>query len=82
MKAVFGLLSLVLVLAVVGVLARKGLHSSQETLTQQTLQAPAGHNQPSGTGNVREQSQQIRQQYRQQLESALNAKRPDPDAAQ
>ena len=78
MKAVFGLLSLVLVLAVVGVLARKGLHSSQETLTQQTLQAPAGHNQPSGTGNVREQSQQIQQQYKQALDAALQQPRPEP----
>ena len=77
MKAVFGLLSLVLVLAVVGVLARKGLHSSQETLTQQTQQAPAGHNQPSGTGNVREQSQQIQQDYKKALDSALNQPRPE-----
>ena len=82
MRAVFGVLSLVVVLAVVGVLAKKSLHSSQESLTRQTLPASAGHNQPSETGNVREQSQQIQQQYRQQLDSALSVQRPDPDAAQ
>ena len=80
MKAVWGLLSLVVVLAVVGVLAQKSWRSSQESLARQTRSLPAGHNQASEAANVRDQSQQIQQQYRQQMESAINAPRPMPDA--
>lgn len=82
MRAVFGVLSLVVVLAVVGVLAKKSLHSSQESLARQAPSLPTGHNQSSEPVTVREQSQQVQQQYRQQLESALNARRPEPDQAQ
>ena len=81
MRAVFGVLSLVIVLAVVGVLAQKSWQSSQESLARQTPSLPAGHNQGSETRSVREHSQQVQQQYRQQLESALNAPRPMPDQA-
>ena len=82
MRAVFGLLSLVAVLAVVGVLVKKNWHSSQESLARQTQNLPSGHNQGPEPVDVREQSQQVQQQYRQQLESALNARRPEPDQAQ
>lgn len=85
MRAVFGVLSLVIVLAVVGVLAKKSWQTSQDSLARQTPSLPAGHNQGSEATNVREHSQhsqQIQQQYRQQLESALNAPRPEPDQAQ
>ena len=81
MRAVFGVLSLVVVLAVVGVMAKKSWQSSQESLARQTPSLPAVHNQGSETTNVREHSQQVQQQYRQQLESALNAPRPMPDQA-
>ena len=82
MRAVFGVLSLVFVLAVVGVLAQKSWQSSQDSLARQTPSLPAGHNQGSGATNVREHSQQVQQQYRQQLESALSTPRPMPDQAQ
>lgn len=82
MRAVFGVLSLVVVLAVVGVLAKKSLHSSQESLARQAPSLSTGHNQGSEPVTVREQSQPVQQQYRQQLESALNARRPEPDQAQ
>ena len=82
MRAVFGVLSLVVVLAVVGVLAKKSLHSSQESLARQAPSLSTGHNQGAEPATVREQSQQVQQQYRQQLESALNARRPEPDQAQ
>ena len=81
MRAVFGVLSLVIVLAVVGVMAKKSWQSSQESLARQTPSLPAGHNQGSEAATVREHSQQVQQQYRQQLESALNAPRPMPDQA-
>ena len=79
MRAVLGLLSLVVVLAVVAVLAKKNWQGSQENLARQTPSMPAGHNQYSEPTSVREHSQQVQQQYRQQLESALNAPRPAPD---
>ncbi|QXZ10518.1 hypothetical protein KUF54_04655 [Comamonas sp. Y33R10-2] len=84
MRAVFGVLSLVVALAVVGVLVKKSWQSSQESLARQSPSLPAGHNQGSEAKAVREQSrqsEQIQQQYRQQLESALNAPRPAPDQA-
>lgn len=87
MRAVFGVLSLVVALAVVGVLVKKSWQSSQESLARQTPSLSAGHNQGSEAKAVQEQSrqsrqsEQIQQQYRQQLESALNAPRPAPDQA-
>lgn len=87
MRAVFGVLSLVVALAVVGVVVKKSWQSSQESLARQTPSLPAGHNQGSEAKALQEQgrqsrqSDQIQQQYRQQLESALNAPRPAPDQA-
>ena len=78
MKAVFGLLSLVIVLAAMGLLAKKNLRSAQDGLAQQSQHLPAAQHVPPGSGNVGEQSRQMQQQYRQQLESALNAPRPEP----
>lgn len=81
MRAVFGLLSLVVVLAVVAVLAKKNWQGSQKNLARQTSSMPAGHNQYPEPTSVREHGLQVQQQYRQQLESALNAPRPEPDQA-
>ena len=82
MKAMFGLLSLVIVLAAMGVVVKKGLRSSEASLAAQTQRLPATHNQPSATGNVADQSRQLQQQYRQQIESAISAPRAEPDQAQ
>ncbi|MBV8249545.1 MAG: hypothetical protein JO200_13965 [Comamonas sp.] len=82
MRAVWGLLGLVVVLAVVGVLARKSWHAGQESLARQTQALPTGHNQAPEAGQVGDQARQVQQQYRQQLESALSAQRPVPDQAQ
>lgn len=81
MRAVLGMLSLVVVLALVGLLAKKNWQSGQENMARQTPSLPAGHNQASDAVTVREHSQQVQQQYRQQLESALNAPRAAPDQA-
>lgn len=82
MKAVFGLLSLVIVLAAMGVVAKKNLHSSQDSLAAQTQRLPQGDNQSPAATNVGDQSRQLQQQYRQQLESALSAPRAEPGQAQ
>ncbi|MEX8193454.1 hypothetical protein [Comamonas guangdongensis] len=82
MRAVWGLLGLVVVLAMVGVLARKSWHAGQESLARQTQSVPAGHNRAPEAAQVGDQARQVQQQYRQQLASALNAQRPVPDQAQ
>ncbi len=66
MRVLFGVVSLLLVLAIVGVLARKQLSP---------VPLPA----PAEGSTVRQQSQQIQQQYRQKLEGAMQQARPMPD---
>ena len=75
MRAVLGIVSLLVVLALVGLLTRKSLDTSH-----MALPAPiaGGAATPALTGNVHEQSQQIQQQYKQTLENALNQPRPEP----
>ena len=77
MRFFFGLIGLVVVLAIVGTLVKQQL-ASQKALAPAlpALQVPGT---PAPTGNVREQSQQIQQQYKQALEGALNQPRPEPD---
>ena len=77
MRFFFGLIGLVVVLAIVGTLVKQQL-ASQKALAPAlpALQVPGT---PAPTGNVREQSQQIQQQYKQALEGALNQARPEPD---
>lgn len=80
MRAVLGIVSLLVVLALVGLLTRKNLDATRTALP--ALQTPAaagqGASAPVPTGNVREQSQQIQQQYKKALESAMNQPRPEP----
>ena len=63
------LIGLVLALAVVGLLVKKQLGAV----------APAASGTPAPT--VREQSQQIQQQVKQQLDAAMSQPRPLPDDA-
>ena len=82
MRAIFGVLSLLLVLAVVGLLVKKQLTSTQQALPVLTLPAPVSSSadatpaQPAGT--VQQQSQQIQQQYKQAIDAAVQA-RPVPN---
>ncbi len=69
MRLGFGLIGLLIALAIVGVLVKK-----QMTATK--LLAPVSTSAPAADANaapqsVREQSQQIQQQYKQQLDTAL-----------
>ena len=77
MRGVFGMVGLVVALAIVGVLAKKQLVSTQAVVP--SLQVPGAAPVPAPTGSVREQSQQVQQQYKQALESALQQPRPMPD---
>ncbi|MEJ8848037.1 hypothetical protein [Variovorax rhizosphaerae] len=68
-----GLVGLVLALVIVGLLAKKQM----STLTPAAAPPVAGRPTP----NVREQSQQIQQHVRQQVEAAMQQPRAMPDEA-
>ena len=82
MKAGFGLIGLVVALAIVGLLVKKQLAATHQVVP--ALQLPAAEGQ-SGTvsvdptATVQQQSQQIQQQYKQAIEAAVQQARPMPD---
>lgn len=83
MRAIFGVLSLLLVLMVVGLLVKKQLAANQQAIPALALPAPASSGTESApakpVGTVHEQSQQIQQQYKQAVDAALQQARPVPD---
>lgn len=87
MKAIFGVVSLLVVLALVGILAKKQLESSRTMPSVPGLNAPqvtsperSTPTDASGSANtVQQQSQQLQSQVKQSVESALQQPRPMPD---
>ena len=77
MRVVFGMVGLVVALAIVGVLVKKQLASTRAVAP--SLQIPGVAPASAPTGTVREQSQQIQQQYKQALDAAMQQARPMPD---
>lgn len=79
MRAVFGLMGLVVVLAIVGLLAKKQLAAMRAPVP--ALQTATGAAGPASapTGTVREQSQQMQQQVKQQVEGLMQQARPMPE---
>jgi hypothetical protein len=71
MRTTFGILSLLIALAIIGVLAKKQMGA----LTV----APAGMPATSASATLPQQSQQIQQQVKQSVESTLQQARPMPD---
>ena len=89
MRAALGIVSLLLALAVVGLLAKKQLASTRSAVPVLVLVQPAAGAPDAGTGtgaappaNVRMQSQQVQQQYKQAVEGLVQHPRPMPDDAQ
>ena len=78
MRAVLGIVSLLLVLAGVGLLVRKQLASTRSAVPV-LVQPAAGATPPA---SVRSQSQQVQQQYQQAVERLMQPPRALPDAAQ
>ena len=81
MRVVLGVLSLLVVVAVVGFLARKQVKSVSE-IQVPVLSAPTDTATPpavSATGNVQQQSQAIQQQFKAAAEAAVQQARPVPD---
>lgn len=80
MRAVFGLVGLVVVLAIVGLLAKKQLSATRAPVP--ALQAaPGGAPASAPPTTVREQSQQMQQQVKQQMEGLMQQARPMPEDA-
>ncbi len=84
MRSVFGVLSLLLVVAVIGFLAKKQMSSVNEIKLPDpsavSAGSPASPTNPVGApGNVQQQSQQIQQQFKAAAEAAVQQARPMPD---
>ena len=82
MRMIFGVLSLLFVVAVVGFLAKKQLASVNEIKVPSisasgALSTAVPSINPSG--NVQQQSQQIQQQFKAAAEAAVQQARPMPD---
>jgi hypothetical protein len=85
MRSLFGLVGLLVVLAIVGILMKKQLVSTQQAIPALQIPAPpsaqgAVASAPASPGaTVKEQSQQVQQQYKQAVENALQQSRAIPD---
>ena len=74
MRMIFGVLSLLFVVAVIGFLAKKQVSSIND------IKVPgAAASSAAPVGNVQQQSQQIQQQFRAAAEAALQPARTEPD---
>ena len=76
MRAIFGVLGLVVALGIVGWLAKTQLVSTRQAIP--SLAAP-GAEPVAPAANLREQSQQMQQQVKQSLDAAMQQARPMPD---
>lgn len=76
MRTLFGLGGLLVVLAIVAVLSKKQLSAVNDTKLPTPTDASATVN-PNAT--VKEQSQQIQQQYKQAIDAAVQQPRAMPD---
>ena len=84
MRAAIGIISLLLALAIVGLLAKKQLSSTRSVVPVLQLQPPVEDTSSAGTTSpdtVRAQSQQVQQQYQQAVEGLMQP-RAMPDADQ
>lgn len=84
MRAVFGVLSLLLVVAAVGLLAKKQLSAVSDIKVPQTAPVADTPAVPatSAGGNAQQQSQQsqqIQQQFKAAAEASMQQARPMPD---
>lgn len=81
MRGIFGILSLLVTLAIVGVLVKKQLTATSQTMPALVVPAAAGAGDTAAqpTGTVKQQSQQIQQQYKQAIDNAMQQARPEPE---
>jgi phosphoribosylcarboxyaminoimidazole (NCAIR) mutase len=69
MRMIFGLIGLLIVVAIVGLLARSQLSA----VTQLPNSAPVGKSANAGAANIAEQNRQMQAQVKDQLNEALKA---------
>ncbi len=83
MRSIFGVLGLLLVLALVALLVKQQLVSTRQAIPALTGPVPTSSGAaPAPTtpaGTVQAQSQQIQQQYKQAIDAAMQQARPVPD---
>ena len=80
MRGILGLVGLLLSLAIVGLLVKKQLTSTQQIIPALEVPVTAGVQRPaSAPTTAGEQSQQVQQQYKQALEGALQQPRTVPE---
>ena len=81
MRSIFGILSLLVTLAIVGILIKKQLAATSQPMPALVVPSTSATGdatvQPGGT--VKQQSQQIQQQYKQAIDNAMQQTRPEPD---
>jgi hypothetical protein len=77
MRGLFGLVGLVVVLAVVGLLAKSQLSAVRAPAVEMPGVTAGPASAPAG--NVREQSRQMQDQVRQQMEGLMQQARPMPE---
>ena len=79
MKSIISILGLLIVVAIVGILAKKQFGATSETTAkpQEGSQILVPATTPSAT--PQQQSQQIQQQVKQSVEAAMQQARPVPD---
>lgn len=77
MKGVFGLIALLLSLAVVAFLVKKQITSTQPIVP--SLQAPATHGAQGAASAPGQSPTQIQQQFKQALQDAMQQPRPVAD---
>jgi hypothetical protein len=81
MRAIFGVLGLVLVLGIVGWLAKTQLASTRQAVPPMVVPGANSTSTPASApaATVRDQSQQLQQQIKQSVEAAMQQSRPMPD---
>jgi hypothetical protein len=79
LKAIFSILSLLVVVAVVGMLAKKQLHSVSDILPVPQASHPNDLPTSASQATVQQQSLQIQQQVKRSVEESLQQTRPVPD---
>ena len=81
MRSIFGILSLLVTLAIVGILIKKQLAATSQPMPALVVPATSATSDAAvqSGGTVKQQSQQIQQQYKQAIDNAMQQTRPEPD---
>ncbi|MEN9373425.1 MAG: hypothetical protein RIR79_977 [Pseudomonadota bacterium] len=76
MRGLFGIVGLLVTLAIVGLVVKKQM---QTTIAVPVI-AVSGVPAIATSGTVQQQTQQVQQQYKQSVDNAMQPTRPEPDA--